>query len=86
MGRVLVDVGAVAEQNVAAAGQSPAHRGCWPCHRGRAGGGQACVGVDDDLHVGGQPVGGFRGADLAVTDRDQRAVHDPQPVGRIDGT
>ncbi|GAA0902235.1 hypothetical protein GCM10009574_090790 [Streptomyces asiaticus] len=87
-----VDVGAVAERGDAAAlvrqtGVAP-HMGVGLVARGRAGGGhdQACVGIDDDLHVRGEPVVAARGTDLAVADRDKRAIHDPQPVRSIDRT
>lgn len=43
-------------------------------------------GVDDDLQVCGEPGVVAQGTDLAVTGRDQPAVHDPQPVPGIDGT
>ncbi|MDQ0955667.1 hypothetical protein QFZ24_009590 [Streptomyces phaeochromogenes] len=39
---------------------------------------------DDDLHVRREPAA--RGTDLAVADRDKRAVHDPQPVRDIGET
>ncbi|SEB62401.1 hypothetical protein SAMN05216483_0035 [Streptomyces sp. 2131.1] len=61
------------------------------CGPGR-GDDQAGVRIDDDLHVRREPVVAGRGAHLAVADRDQGSVHDPQPVhvsnrprGRLQG-
>ncbi len=87
-----VEVGAVAEHRdtpalVRQAGVAP-DMGVGLVARGRTGGGhnQAWSALIDDLRVRREAVVAARGADLAVADRDKRAVHDPQPVRGIDGT
>ncbi|CAM5542243.1 hypothetical protein SDIAM103S_04680 [Streptomyces diastaticus subsp. diastaticus] len=84
-----VDVGAVAEDRhaLAVCGQA----GVPPGFRvrrvaGHRTGGrhhQTCLGVHDDLHVRREPVVSGGCSDLAVADRDEGAVDNPQPVGGI---
>ncbi len=84
-----VDVGAVAQHGhvpavLGQAGFSP-HAGVCPVAGRGPGSGddQFRGGVDDDLHIRREPSVAAGGTDLPVTDRDQCAVHDPQPVGGI---
>lgn len=86
-----VDVGAVAQHRdaVAALGETgdPPDLGVSSAAWGWPGGGhgQPGVGIDDDLHMCREPVVAARSTDLPVADRNQGAVHDPQPVRGLGG-